>query len=353
MILTVTLNPAWDVTYAVEHLEPGMTIRADSAAEQPGGKGVNASRVLLQLGYRTLATGLVAGEAGRRLREALAAGGVPEAFVPCDAAAGQTRRTLTVVESGSGRATMLAEPGPTIGDADWKALIRRLDDLLTDADAVVFSGSLPRGAPPDAYATLVQRAHAHDVPAIVDADGAALAAALPARPDLVKPNAAELSAATGERDLVSGARRLLSAGAARVVVSAGSNGLTGLDGEGRVWRAIPAPLRPVNPTGAGDAAAAALAAGIAGALAWPDLLRCAVSWSAAAVLEPRAGTVAADAIAELAHSTTVTAVESTEPDRPSNPDRPVNTPTAPPAPAVATAHRAASATTNDGSVPQC
>jgi tagatose 6-phosphate kinase len=352
VILTVTLNPAWDITHTVQRLEPGTTHRPDAVAERPGGKGVNVSRVLHQLGHPTLATGFAAGATGRRLRAELAGAGIREAFFGCDAvdqstvdqgtvdqrpadqSSAQTRRTLTIVEADTGRATVLAEPGPASGSVDWAALLDHLDSLIADADVVVLSGSLPAAVPPDAYRTLVHRAHAHDVPVIVDADSTALVAALDARPDLVKPNSAELGAATGHRDPVTGGRRLLDAGAVGVVVSDGPAGLTVVTANG-VWRAVPAALRPVNPTGAGDAAVAALAVGLAERRDWPELLRTAVAWSAAAVLEPCAGAVAADRIGELADSTTVTAIAAR---------------TATP---LSTAMSTTKATATDRSVPQC
>ena len=308
MILTVTLNPAWDVTYTVERLEPGSTHRPAAVTARPGGKGVNVSRVLHQLGYATVATGLVAGPAGRELRAELAAAGISESFHECGEPSGaQTRRTLTIVENGSGRATVLAEPGPPAGSVHWAALLLHLDALIEGCDLVVLSGSLPAAVPADAYRTLTDHAHVLGVPVILDAGGAALMAALPARPDLVKPNTAELYEATGSREPVEGGRLLLEAGAVRVVVSAGPDGLTGLDADG-IWRAVPPSLLPVNPTGAGDAAVAALAVGLTEGRDWPHLLRTAAAWSAAAVLEPCAGAVAADRIGELAAAATVTAI---------------------------------------------
>ena len=305
MILTVTLNPAWDITHTVQRLEPGAIHRPTSVTVRPGGKGVNVSRVLHQLGHPTLATGLAVGTTGRRLRGDLSCSGIPEAFFTCGTTA-EIRRTVTIVEADRGRATVLSEPGPAIGEVDWTALLRHLDSLIADAHVVVLSGSLPGGVPQDAYRILVEHAHTRGVPVIVDADAGALRAALAAQPDLVKPNTVELHAVTGHRDSITGGRQLLHAGVAKVVVSDGPGGLTGLDAHA-TWRAVPAPLRPVNPTGAGDAAVAALALALASSgFTWSALLRAAAAWSAAAVLEPCAGTVAADRIAALARTTTVT-----------------------------------------------
>lgn len=287
MILSVTLNPAWDITHTVDRLDVGNTHRVTSVGVRPGGKGVNVSRVLQQLGHRTVASGLLAGSTGEELRATLAAEGLEEAFF-CAAGPSSTRRTVSVVETGTGRATVLAEPGPTV--VDWPALSGHLGVLIEAADLAVLSGSLPPGVPADAYGQLVAIARRHGTPVIVDADGAALGHAVAAGPDVVKPNLAELAAATGLGDPWAGACQLVRAGAARVVVSGGPDGLYGVDA-GEAWRATPPRLAPVNPTGAGDAAVAALAVGLLAGWAWPELLSTAVAWSAAAVLEPLAGSV--------------------------------------------------------------
>lgn len=309
MILTVTLNPALDITHVVDALEPGASHRVAAVHDKPGGKGLNVARVLHQLGHPVLATGLLGGATGQEVRDALAREGVPGAFHRDPGVS--TRRSLTIVERASGRATVSNERGPSA--ADWPALRAHVAGLMADADLVVLSGSLPPALPADAYRVLVDDAHRRGVPAVLDADGAALTGALPACPDLVKPNTAELRAATGCARPAAG-RRLLAAGAARVVVSDGPRGLFGFDAA-EAWRAVPVPLVPVNPTGAGDAAVAALAVGLLGHRAWPDLLRAAVAWSAAAVLEPFAGRVAADRLDELAATTDVTALPSDVPGR--------------------------------------
>ena len=196
---------------------------------------------------------------------------------------------MTVVDS-LGTATVLTEPGPALGTVDWPALRRHVVRLVDSSDLVVLSGSLPPALPDSAYAELVEHARQRGVPVIVDADGPALALAVEAGPDLVKPNLDELAAAAGTRDPWDGGRLLMAAGARRVVVSAGEDGLYGVDAAG-AWHAKPPPLEPVNPTGAGDAAVAALALGLLDGVPMQEMLTRAVAWSAAAVLEPLAGSV--------------------------------------------------------------
>jgi fructose-1-phosphate kinase PfkB-like protein len=124
---------------------------------------------------------------------------------------------------------------------------------------------------------------------IVDTSGASLLPALAAGPDLAKPNLAEIAEAVGVADPVAGAARLRRTGARDLVISAGRDGLMLLPTRGPAWRGrLAEPLRG-NPTGAGDAAVAALAAGLATGMPSQDLVRAAVAWSAAAVLQPVAG----------------------------------------------------------------
>ena len=187
MILTVTFNPAWDVTHDVERLELGTTHRVRSVAVRAGGKGLNVSRVLHQHGHATTVTGLIAGPSGQDLRQALAAEGIEENFFLCSAPDVVTRRTFTVVES-TGVATVMTEPGPAAGTVDWQELRLHVERLIDKCALVVLSGSLPPAVPVVAYAELVAYARSRRVPVIVDADGVPLALAVAAGPDLVKPN---------------------------------------------------------------------------------------------------------------------------------------------------------------------
>ncbi len=271
MIVTVTPNPALDITYELPELRPGHAHRVRSVHSRAGGKGVNVARVLAALGHEVLVLGLAGGATGDAVRADLDAAGIAHDLVPC---AGETRRTVTLVDGGS--ATLLNEPGPVISLDDWSALVAR----VPDADVLVISGSLPPGLDEDAVARL---AAAYDAPVIVDTSGEPLRRAAPYA-WAVKPNAEELAALTGTDDPVAGARALRAGGT--VVVSLGAEGLLAVTGDG-VHRTAPPEVVSGNPTGAGDAVVAALAAGVG--TPWPALLNDAVALSAAAVLSPVAG----------------------------------------------------------------
>jgi len=283
LILTVTLNAALDVTYQVSGLSLGESHRASSVDMRAGGKGINVARVLNALGHETMVTGLVGGETGAAIRLDVMAAGLRESLFEM---AGPSRRTVTIVSDGA--ATAVNEPGPPVSISDWADFLGGYHALAARASVVVLSGSLPGNLPDDAYAQLIR---ATPTPTILDASGAQLLASLAARPDVVKPNAVELTEATGLSDPVAAARVLLDRGAGAVVASLGQDGLLAVSPDG-VWRARPPEALRGNPTGAGDACVAALAAGFA--LDWPTRLVEAVAVSAAAVPCPLAGDIDLD-----------------------------------------------------------
>ncbi|MFC7404802.1 1-phosphofructokinase family hexose kinase [Georgenia alba] len=294
MILTVTPNPALDITYTIPRLEVGGVHRVGTVVEAPGGKGVNVARVLTQLGEAATCTGFLGGSTGRRLASDLDAAGIRQAWVSVD---GETRRTVTVVSDDD--ATMFTEPGPVVDATCWEQLSTRTAELVRAGDALTISGSLPPGTPEHGLGDLVRAVAARGARAVVDTSGHGLRAAADAGAHVLKPNDAELRDATGEEDVVAGARRLLDRGAGSVLVSRGADGLLllvrGARGV-RGWRARPAEILRGNPTGAGDAAVAAVARALTqvGAPLEAVLPACvadAVALSGAAVLAPMAGAV--------------------------------------------------------------
>jgi 1-phosphofructokinase family hexose kinase len=250
------------------------------------------------MGHPVIATGVVGGPAGDEIRADLEARGVATRFVDGVAT---SRRTVNVVSAVHGDATIFNEPGPELSGPHWQSLVAGLDSVMAEvaATVVVLSGSLPPGLPDDAYADLVDLGHAHGARVIVDADGAALRGALTSGPDLVTPNRAELARATGTGDVAAGVAALRELGGRDVLVSCGADGLLLMPEEGSGWQArLPTPLSG-NPTGAGDAVVAALAAGMASASTWQRVVQDAVTWSAAAVLQPIAGEIDPDDVARL------------------------------------------------------
>ncbi|HUG50793.1 MAG TPA: hexose kinase [Terrimesophilobacter sp.] len=293
MILTVTPNPAIDLTYTVPALVLGDSQRVDGARSRAGGKGVNVARVAHQLGHSVLVVAPVGGHGGLEFTRELEASGLPHFLVPVSA---DTRRSVALVETDSGRTSVLNERGHPLRDTDWATLTTSVRDRMGEATCLVGSGSLPPDADDGFYAGLVGIGRTAGVPVLIDTTGAALRAAARAGADVLKPNRSELADATGLSSPIDGASWLLDAGARLVLVSLGEDGMLAMSATERdpLFARLPAPLAG-NPTGAGDAAVAAAAVCYSsGSTDRAVLLRMATAWSAAAVRSPVAGEVVGD-----------------------------------------------------------
>jgi tagatose 6-phosphate kinase len=300
VIVTVTPNPAIDVTYLIDELRYGQVHRVPNVTHRPGGKGVNVARVLRHLGEHVVTTGLSGGPGGAALAAGLVDAGITPDMVDV---LPDVRRTVVVHEA-DGVTTSFWEPGlaPARPSAAADALSARVRDLLGDARAIVVAGSLPPGIDPDLPAHLAALAAARGLPALVDVDGPALRAAAAGGNAVLAPNLDELARLTGSppsstiaalhaaRGLVAPAGR-----APAVVLTLGADGMALLR-EGRTLMARPPERVSGNATGAGDAACAAIgrhlaAAGSPDAVDWHAALADAVALSAAAVLRPTAGEI--------------------------------------------------------------
>ncbi|MCP2369395.1 1-phosphofructokinase family hexose kinase [Agromyces terreus] len=308
MILTVTPNPALDLTWQVAGLHPGETHRVGAGVARAGGKGLNVARVLHAQGHDVLALTTAGGTAGDELAADLAESGVPHRLVPV---AGSTRRSIAIVDTEAAEASILNEHGAPLGADEAESLVAEALSLALDgsskARVAAISGSLPPGFTGERVTRLVRELAAGGVRVIVDTSGPGMLDAARAGAYAMKPNREELVAATGLADPVDGARALLDLGARLVVVSLGTEGLMLVSRaeDGIPVRArLPRVLRG-NATGAGDAAVAAMAASLLDPLEFDadtaeasaarrDLARLATAWSASAVLAPLAGSLGAN-----------------------------------------------------------
>jgi tagatose 6-phosphate kinase len=286
VILSVCLNPAIDVTYLVAELRPGSSHPVVQVHRRAGGKGVNVARVLAQLGEPVTLCGFTGGVSGRWLRDELAGSGVADRFTAID---GDTRQSVTVVDGTD--ATVFNEPGPVLTGDDWDGLAATFEEQVAGCAVAVMSGSVPPGAPADAYARLVRLARHHGVPTVVDTSGSQLQQAAAAGPTVLAPNRAEIGRPdAGPAELLAAAAELSRRGGSTVVISAGRDGLVAADGQ-HGWTARPPRQVSGNPTGAGDALSAGIARGLARGLPVPSILADAIALAAAAVATPVAGRV--------------------------------------------------------------
>jgi tagatose 6-phosphate kinase len=292
MILCVAPSPAWDITYGVERFTEHATNRAHTVSARAGGKAVNVARVLHALGEDVSVVAPVGGPTGEQFAGDLAAFGVR--LVAVDSGV-DLRRTVTIASDETGDATIVNEESRL---TDWPAFFARAAQLMGQASVVVAAGSLPSGAPVDAYGQLARAAARCGVPIVVDTSGPALAAALSGSPSLVKPNLAELPDVTEVADPLEAARQLSVEHGVAVALTLGAQGMV-LAVSGEAWRGSMDRALRGNPTGAGDAALAVFARGFRSGASWPDMLRDAIALSGAAVLAPYAGEVAASDLRDL------------------------------------------------------
>ncbi|MFD7559959.1 1-phosphofructokinase [Streptomyces sp. NPDC059835] len=285
MILTVTPNPSLDRTYEVPSLVRGAVVRATGDRVDPGGKGVNVSRAVAAAGHRTTAVLPLGGAPGALIAELLGAQGVDVTAVTIS---GQTRSNIALVEP-DGTLTKINAAGPELTPTESALLLGTVHGCSGGARWIACCGSLPRGLEPRWYADLVARAHGGGARVALDTSGPALLAGLPARPDVVKPNTAELAAAVGRPlstlgEVLDAARELRSLGAGAVLASLGADGQLLVEEDGVHYGTARVPADRVRSNvGAGDAALAGfLVAGGAG----PTALSSALSHGAAAVRLP-------------------------------------------------------------------
>ena len=255
MIATVTFNPSLDEWMRLPSLRLGEVNRATGFARYPGGKGLNVSRVIRELGGRTVAFGLAGGEDGMILRELMNRLALPHRFVTVS---GTTRNNYKILLERPRTFTEINLPGPVVSVRCLSTLRRQLLTHRPQPSVVALSGSLPPGVPSSTYREWISVLRRRGWPALLDTSGPALREGLAARPWAIKPNREEAEELLGRRlkgvrAAGEAARALLARGPAVVIVSLGAAGAVMASADpDEVWLAIP-PDVPVNSTvGAGD-----------------------------------------------------------------------------------------------------
>jgi 1-phosphofructokinase len=254
MIITVTLNPAVDQTLALEHVALGDTNRVRDSRIDPGGKGINVSRVLRELGQESLAVGLAPGSLGRFVEHSLLEQGILCDFVHTR---GQTRTNLTLVDETIHETTMLSYRGPEIDPRHVQTLETRLRRYLSPGDWLVTAGSIPPPIEPQAYVRLLEMGRDHGARTVLDADAEVLEVGLTGHPTIVKSNHHEAERLLGrtlhdERTMMDAAEEMRGLGAETAVITAGARGAVAVDETG-AWVVHPPEATIVSAVGAGDA----------------------------------------------------------------------------------------------------
>lgn len=260
MIYTVTFNPSLDYIVTVKDFRLGETNRTASEQMLPGGKGINVSTVLENLGFENTALGFVAGFTGKEIVRKVQELGFRHEFIELHE--GCSRINIKMKDFDG---TEINGQGPAIKEADVQTLLERLDHL-GEGDILLLAGSIPSSMPETIYADILKRLDGKGVMTVVDATNDLLMEVLKYHPFLIKPNQHELGEIFGvelttQESVVPYAKKMQEKGAVNVLVSMGGKGAVLLDANGDVHM-LPAPKgNLVNAVGAGDSMVAGFLAG--------------------------------------------------------------------------------------------
>lgn len=287
MIYTITLNPALDRIVEVEGLVPDDTNRIQRESRYAGGKGIDVSRVLRELGDDSIALGFVGGYDGLELEGRLIQEGVRTDFTKISE---ETRTNIIIFDRSRGTQTSLNAPGPTIKPHELALFFQKLEHLVPMPTMVVISGSIPPGVPVDIYARIIHSLKDQGVRVVLDADGEPLRRGVRALPFMIKPNIYELGRLVGgklaeDSEVLEAARSIQRQGVEIVVVSLGGRGALAVSKEGS-WRAVPPPVEVQSTVGAGDSLVAGFVYRLTRGAAIPECLRFGVACGTAAALTP-------------------------------------------------------------------
>ena len=260
MMYTVTLNPALDKTVEIPSLTIDSVNRITTLRTDPGGKGINVSKVIDKLGRKSIATGILGGDTGHNILSSLEKMELESDFLFVE---GETRTNLKIIDPVSKTNTDINEPGVTVSEEILNQLKDKLLKKLNADDIVILSGSLPKGAPQNTYNVWVKDCKEAGAKVFLDADGPLLAEGIKAGPYLIKPNNHELSGLMGQelttpQELTEAARGLMKYGIEKVIVSMGGDGALYVTKD-YVYYAEGLKVPVGSTVGAGDSVVAALA----------------------------------------------------------------------------------------------
>lgn len=280
MIYTITFNPSLDYIVSVENFATGKVNRATDERILPGGKGINVSQVLTNLGVENIALGFVAGFTGAQLEHLLNEKGIRQEFIQLEN--GMTRINVKLRSE-----TEINGQGPLVSRKDAAKLLEKIKTCLS-TDTLVLAGSIPKGISQDVYTDILAICNEKGIRTVVDTSGTLLWNALEYRPFLIKPNHHELGEVFGQElstreEIILCARKLQEKGARNVLVSRGGEGAVLLAEDGHVYESEAPKGEVINTVGAGDSMVAGFLAGYIAQESYTEALKlgiCAGSASA-------------------------------------------------------------------------
>lgn len=272
MIYTVTLNPSIDYVVRLDKLTSGITNRTTSEEYYFGGKGINVSCVLAELGLDSTAYGFVAGFTGEAIEKGIRNDRIITDFIKLKH--GISRINVKIK---AGEETEINCQGPHIDDSELERLLQKID-RIKNGDTLVIAGSIPNTMPDDVYERMLKRISFKDVRIVVDATKQLLVNSLKYKPFLIKPNRQELSEifdtkVETEDDIEKYAKELQKMGAKNVLISLGGEGAMLIDENGGKNKAGVLKEKVINTVGSGDSMVAGFIAGYETKQSYPYALK--------------------------------------------------------------------------------
>lgn len=308
MILTLTMNPAVDIGYTLDSLQLDTVNRTNQVSKTAGGKGLNVTRVLQQLGSDVLATGLLGGHIGAFIKAQLDNNNTLNNFYQIHS---ETRNCIAILHEG--KQTEILEAGPTITPEEQEGFFQHFTDLLSQTSLITISGSLPAGIDADFYSRLISQAAENNVRVLLDTSGKSLEHSLKAeqKPFLIKPNQEELAALLGQEvattveSIKEQLQHPLFEGVEWIVISLGAKGAFAKHNDEYYQVSIPK-VNAVNPVGSGDSTIAGLAHAIHLSKSDEEILKTAVTAGTLNAMEQQTGYINGDNFDFIYHQVVVT-----------------------------------------------
>ncbi|WP_066497155.1 1-phosphofructokinase [Abyssisolibacter fermentans] len=299
MITTITLNVSIDRSYVLKNFDKNGVFRCEDYTIVPGGKGLNVSKVLKQLGADINCLGFVGGFSGEYVKEKLKVLGIRTNFTDIDE---ETRTCLGILLEDGSQAEIL-EKGPEIKQNELYNFMNVYKDTLKNTEVVVASGSIPKGLNNRIYYDLIMQAKKSNVKFILDSSSNTLIEGIKASPYLVKPNKEELEAITdikihSDEDIIKASNILIDMGAENVAVSLGEAGMIYVSKDCS-YKVIVPQIEVSNPVGSGDSTVAGFAYGISNNYSIIDTLKLANTCGMSNAMQKETGKIDIEIISEL------------------------------------------------------
>lgn len=299
-ILTVTLNPAIDVRYNLDEIKIGGTNRIKNIEKTAGGKGINVSRVIRELGGDVLATGIVGGYSGKLFLSKLKEDGIKNNFLETE---NETRTCIAAINNGTKEITELLEGGKGSLD-NYKKFVKKYKEIINEGiDIICASGSISNGINKNAYRILIDEAKKKGIKFILDTSGEALVEGIKEKPFLIKPNQEELEDLIGKKienieEIIEAGKKIIDSGVENIIVTLGSDGAIFINKD-VIYKATFPKVEIKNTVGSGDSTVGGFAYGLSKGMKLIEIFRLSIACGTTNAMLDTTGSINKELLEEI------------------------------------------------------